>query len=294
MNGQLISKIALGAAQFGLPYGISNTEGQISLPEGKAIIDLARSAGIHTIDTAIAYGDSEATLGKLDVSGWQIITKLPEMPVSGDAVAAWVHVQLSNSLERLRIESAHGLLLHRPAQLNGPDGKALYHALMAERERGRISKIGISVYGPAELDQMPPSMKFDIVQAPFNVLDTRMTRSGWAAKLQDGGCELHVRSIFLQGLLLMQASSRPAYFSRWNTLWGHWESWLRDAGMSPLQACVRFALRTPGIDKVVLGVDCAKQLSDILAAADGDVPPLPASLCTDDTALLNPALWKHS
>jgi aryl-alcohol dehydrogenase-like predicted oxidoreductase len=293
-NVQIISKIALGAAQFGVSYGISNTSGQISLSEGRKIIDLARSASIHTIDTAIAYGNSEAKLGELDVSEWQVITKLPEAPVSGKAVAEWVQTQISNSLERLQIKSAHGLLLHRPAQLNGPDGKALYQALVAERGRGRVSKIGISIYEPVELDQIPPSMKFDIVQAPFSVLDTRMTRSGWAAKLQDSGCEFHARSIFLQGLLLMPQLARPAYFARWNTLWNNWEKWLQDTGLSPLQACVRYALRAPGIDKVVLGVDSAKQLSDILAAADGDTSLIPNHLCTEDTALLNPALWKHS
>ena len=288
------ARIALGTAQFGLPYGISNARGQITQDEGRAIIALARSAGIHTIDTAIAYGNSEASLGELDVSGWQIITKLPEMPVSGDTVADWVAAQLDGSLQRLRTDSVHGLLLHRPAQLLGRDGQALYHALLAEREAGRVGKIGISVYGPEELEQLPPSMKFDIVQATFNVLDTRMARSGWAARLQDAGCELHVRSIFLQGLLLMPRPARPAYFARWNTLWAGWERWLQDTGLSPLQACVRYALNAPGIDKVVVGVDGAEHLAEIMAAADGEMPPVPAELHTDDTALLNPALWNRS
>ncbi|MCW8831656.1 MAG: aldo/keto reductase [Gammaproteobacteria bacterium] len=294
MNGKIIaSKIALGSAQFGLTYGISNATGQITHSEGKAIIALGRSAGIHTIDTAIAYGDSEVTLGDLGVSEWQVITKLPEMPVSGNSVGDWVQVQLSGSLNRLRIESVHGLLLHRPAQLLGPDGKALYRALMAERKRGRVSKIGISIYGPEELELMPPSMRFDIVQAPFNILDTRMARSGWIERLQDAGCELHVRSIFLQGLLLMQRSARPAYFARWNALWADLESWLQDTGLSPLQACVRYALGVPGIDKVVMGIDSAAHLADIMSAAEGEIPQPPASLISDDTSLLNPALWKR-
>lgn len=285
------SKIVLGSAQFGLPYGISNSTGQVSLSEGEAIISLGQSAGIQTIDTAIAYGDSERKLGELGVTAWRVITKLPEMDVSGDLVAGWVHTQLSNSLKRLQVESVHGLLLHRPAQLLGPDGKELYRALMAERERGRVSKIGISIYGPEELELMPRSMKFDIVQAPFNILDTRAVRSGCGERLQEVGCELHVRSIFLQGLLLMSRPDRPSYFARWNTLWADWEKWLRDTDLSPLQACVRYALQAPYVDKVVVGVDSAAHLADILAAADGEVPTPPASLITDDIALLNPALW---
>lgn len=296
MSGQTItSKIALGTVQFGLPYGISNTGGQTPLAEAKAILTLARSANIQTLDTAIAYGNSEATLGALDVCGWQVITKLPEMPVTGEAaVKDWVKTQLDGSLNRLGLASVHGLLLHRPAQLNGPDGTTLYRALLEEREKGRVAKIGISIYGPDELDQLPTSMGLDIVQAPFNILDQRMATSGWIARLQEAGCELHVRSIFLQGLLLMQAAARPAYFSRWNALWENWESWLREAGLTPLQACLRHALNTPGIAKVVLGVDNAAHLADILTAADGALPLPPPGLAIEDIQLLNPALWNRS
>ncbi len=296
MSGQtIISKIALGTVQFGLPYGISNTGGQTPLAEAKAILTLARSAGIQTLDTAIAYGNSEATLGALDVCGWQVITKLPEMPVTGEAaVKDWVKTQLDGSLSRLGLASVYGLLLHRPAQLNGPDGATLYRALLEEREKGRVAKIGISIYGPDELNQLPNTMGLDIVQAPFNILDQRMATSGWIARLQESDCELHVRSIFLQGLLLMQAAARPAYFSRWNALWESWESWLREARLTPLQACLRHALNTPGIAKVVLGVDNAAHLADILAAADGP-PPLPTpGLAIEDPQLLNPALWNRS
>lgn len=294
MSGQtIVSKIALGTVQFGLPYGISNATGQTPLAEAQAILTLARSAGIQTLDTAIAYGNSEASLGVLNVSGWQVITKLPEMPATGEeSVRVWVRTQLDGSLNRLGLASVHGLLLHRPSQLQGPDGLALYQALLEEREQGRVSKIGISVYGPNELDQLPATMKFDIVQAPFNILDDRMARSGWITRLQETGCELHVRSIFLQGLLLMQASARPSYFAHWAALWQSWEGWLKEVKLTPLQACLRHALGSPGIAKVVLGVDNAAHLADILAEAVGETPLPPPGLAVEDSQLLNPALWK--
>ena len=292
MNGYSdTSKIVLGTVQFGLPYGISNTQGKVLHTEAAAILSLAHNSGINTLDTAIAYGESETTLGELNVTSWQVITKLPEMTVSGDAVTGWVEAQVNSSLNRLRTKSLYGLLLHRPAQLLGTDGKALYRALLAQREQGRVDRIGISVYGPEELDQLPASMKFDIVQAPLNILDTRMIRSGWVTKLKDAKCELHVRSIFLQGLLLMPSHTLPAYFSRWNALWQIWERWLQEVGLSPLQACVRYALHVPGVSKVVVGVNSAKHLTDILAATDGVVPSLPANFHSEDIALLNPALW---
>ena len=70
-------KLALGTAQFGMEYGIANKNGKVSLDEAKAIITLGRLAGIDTLDTAMAYGDSEESLGKLSTEDFHVITKLP-------------------------------------------------------------------------------------------------------------------------------------------------------------------------------------------------------------------------
>lgn len=294
MNGSAAAaRIALGTAQFGLPYGVANTRGQISEEEGGAILSLARGAGLRTLDTAIAYGDSESRLGRLGVREWQVITKLPAMPDDTASAADWVPGQVAGSMARLRAESLHGLLLHRPAQLCGSRGRGLYEALVRERESGRVERIGVSIYAPDELDALPPGMRFDIVQAPWSVLDQRMTGSGWAARLREEGCEFHARSLFLQGLLLMPPQARPPRFARWNSLLGRWDAWLARHGLDPLKACVGLALNTPGIDKVVVGVDSAAHLSQIIAAAGAGVrlPSLPTDLATDDVGLLNPALW---
>jgi aryl-alcohol dehydrogenase-like predicted oxidoreductase len=290
------SKIVLGTVQFGLPYGVSNTRGQVSHDEGRAILARAREAGIDTLDTAIAYGESEAALGTIGVADWQIITKLPEVPDNCVSVADWVEAHVDGSLARLGTSALHGLLLHRPEQLHGSNGLLLYTALVDQRKRGRISKIGISIYGPAELDDLPAAMRFDIVQAPFNVLDTRMIRSGWAARLRDTGTEFHARSIFLQGLLLMPAGRRPVFFSRWEELLADWDSWLEENCLTALEACMRHALHTPEISRLVIGVDSMSQLTEIAAAAanDGRLPSLPAELATVDAALINPSLWNQS
>ena len=44
---------------------------------------------------------------------------------------------------------------------------------------------------------------FDIVQAPFNLIDRRLIETGWLEKLNMSNIEVHCRSCFLQGLLLM-------------------------------------------------------------------------------------------
>ena len=72
-------RLAIGTAQFGMPYGISNKNGQTSELEIKKILDLASVGGVDTLDTAITYGKSEATLGQVGVTGWNVISKIPPM-----------------------------------------------------------------------------------------------------------------------------------------------------------------------------------------------------------------------
>ena len=293
-SSKVFHKIVLGTAQFGLSYGIANTAGQVSRTETASILNLAKNRGINTLDTAIAYGESEKVLGDIGIHDWQIISKLPALPDAVVDVATWVNAQVVGSLQRLKTNRLHAILLHRPAQLLDSRGAELYRALVVQQERGVVAKIGISIYEASELDQLIPRMRFDVVQAPFNVLDARMINSGWMEQLAATGCELHVRSVFLQGLLLMSPANRPTQFDRWQRLWTNWDAWLHDSGLTPLQACLRHALATPGIAKVVLGIDTTLQLEQILMASQGDLPPVPDTLKICDPELLNPALWKKT
>ncbi len=209
------NRLALGTVQFGLPYGIANQTGQISRDEAAAILNHAWAMGLDTLDTAIAYGGSEARLGEIGVKQWRVISKLPAVPESVTDVAAWVENSVNGSLERLNIPMLRGLLLHCSRQLLGVRGDTLYRALAAIKDEGKVEKIGVSIYGPEELDALWPHYQFDLVQAPFNVIDRRLATSGWLKRLHQAGIEVHVRSVFLQGLLLMDTANRPVSFNRW-------------------------------------------------------------------------------
>ena len=286
-------KLALGTVQFGLNYGIANHVGQVSQAEAGRILTLAAAHGIDMLDTAIAYGDSEQALGQLGVADWQIVTKLPSLPDDCKDVAAWVETQISGSLDRLGVERLHGVLLHRPDQLFGPQGAQLLSALKQLKEQGMARKIGVSIYAPDELERLFNAMDFDLVQAPLNILDRRLTDSGWAQRLKGLGAELHTRSVFLQGLLVMPASRRPAKFARWAALWSEWERWLAETGLTPLQACLNYALVIPEVDKLVIGVDSADHLHEILTAIDRPLHGLPEWPSALDPDLLNPARWSQ-
>lgn len=287
----LLKRFALGAAQFGLPYGIANQSGQVDEKEVRRILRVAQAAGLNTLDTAIAYGASEQVLGQIGVDGWQVVTKLPAIPEQSQDLSAWMQNSLEASLERLRLKRVAGLLLHTPSQLLSGCGRTIYQALIDLKRQGLVDQIGYSLYSPAELDALWARYPVDLVQAPFNVLDRRFRTSGWLARLHANGVAVHARSIFLQGLLLMDPALRPARFRTWATLWQMWDQWLTARQLTPLQACVGFAMTQPEFDRIIVGVDRMEQLQEILVAAEiGPVTP-PASLAVEDENLINPSRW---
>lgn len=291
-SNQHISKLALGTAQFGLAYGVSNASGQVSFEETMGILSAAREIGIDTVDTAVAYGDSERILGRVGMSDWSVISKLPAMPLGVTDVATWVEGQLHASMGRLGISQLDGLLLHRPEQLLGPYGAPLWSAIEDLRREGIVNKIGVSVYSYNELPALLSGRNIDLVQAPLNILDRSLVDSGWASRLNNQGIELHVRSAFLQGLLLME-KERPERFSHWQPLWSQWQEWLLEHQLTPVQACLRYCLSVPEVDRVVVGVESALQLSEIISAAIGLMPQPPAWCMPIDEVLSNPAKWSQ-
>lgn len=284
-------KLALGTAQFGLAYGIANTKGQVTAHAAGSILAHARAAGMDTIDTAIAYGASEQRLGDAGVSGWQVVSKLPAIPDGCADVRAWVSINVDASLARLQVPRLRGLLLHRPVQLLEADGPRLYQTLLELQDAGKIEKLGISIYEPSELDALCPRYAFDLVQAPFNVFDRRLATSGWLHRLHTDGVEVHVRSAFLQGLLLSKTGKSPVGFERWKSLWSSWRAWIASAGLNPLHAALGHVLSYPEIARVVVGVDSLEQLKEILGSVQGPHLRSPETLSSIDSDLLNPARW---
>ena len=278
-------RLALGTVQFGLDYGISNHDGQVSDEELDAIIALARQAGIDTLDTAQAYGNAEQRLGQRDITDFTLIDKLaPGLPLS-DVKAA-----LNNSLHWLGRKRLDGLLLHR-SQDTSP---ALFELLTDLQQQGAIGKLGISVYSPEELDTWSAAgYPLELVQLPANLLDQRFLRTGWLDKLVDMGCEIHVRSLFLQGLLLMQPAQRPDYFQRFATALERFDHW--HPSVAPLGRALSIMTALPQVSRFVVGVCHAQELAAIVAASqvqhecyEADI----AHLASMEQELINPGLWR--
>jgi aryl-alcohol dehydrogenase-like predicted oxidoreductase len=256
----LAQRLALGTAQFGLAYGLNNEAGQPALAAVAEVLAAARAAGLTLLDTAAAYGNSEARLGELvgADSNFELITKLPAGP------PAQVAQQLAESLARVRRPRLYGVLFHAFGPLQAEP--AAWQALQAARAAGQVTRIGASLYHPHEAEWLlTQGWDVDLVQVPYNVLDQRF--AAVLPRLAARGVEVHVRSVFLQGLLLREPTDLPEFFQPLAPKLRQLRALAVEAGVPLPAALLLFAAYAPGVARAVIGIDSVANLHQNLAAA---------------------------
>lgn len=287
-----MSKLALGTAQFGMKYGIKNLEGKIKFSEVNKILKLAKNLNIDLIDTAIAYGNSEKIIGDSGINDFKFVSKLPVLPKDCVNINSWVEEHVQSSLIRLGVSSLHGLLVHRSENLLGNEGKKLIKALKMVKRNGWVKKIGISIYDPSECEQVMQLIRIDIVQAPLNIVDRRLVASGLLSRLYSEGIEIHTRSVFLQGLLLMPYNKIPKNLNKWSKVWEKWSLELKNNDLSAAEVCLLYPLSLPEIDRVIVGVDNADQLKELVKRSKSQNSQIDCSfMISNDKMLINPSNW---
>jgi aryl-alcohol dehydrogenase-like predicted oxidoreductase len=290
-----VTRIGLGTAQLGSAYGVSNQSGKVGFSEASSIIRTAHAAGMAVLDTAGAYGDSEEVLGRVGVDSWRVVTKLTGLgDVAVAGIEAAVSEQIERSLRRLRVDNLDAVLLHRSSDGDGDRGRSIRRVLEQYRGKGLIGAIGVSIYDPTELDVLWSQWRPEIVQAPFNVFDRRLERSGWLDRLASEGCRVHFRSAFLQGLLLMPKAQIPRWFSRWSLELAEWHAWCAQRQMSPLQATLAFATSYEQAECTIIGVQSTTQLVEVLAAAESGQGVERPDFNVSDPEILEPSRWGAS
>ncbi len=264
-------KLGLGTAQFGLDYGVSNRSGKTPASEVAAILREAAAHGIEVLDTAPLYGDSEAAIG-LALAGsdrFRIVTKTPAFGRRAIDANDIKHLRdtFLQSLQKLRLRSVYGLLVHHGEDLLAVNGERLFEAAHALKREGFVQKMGASVYDVQHIDALLAHFPIDLIQLPVSVFDQRLVASGHLHELKARGIEIHARSVFLQGLLLMPPEALP---ERFQPVRGHiaaYREFLRGQGVSPVEAALGFALALPEIDVMICGVNDLRQFQELIAAS---------------------------
>ena len=297
-------RLTLGSAQWGMPYGIANRTGPPDGDELAAMLTLAREAGIRSIDTARAYGDSEARVGRALAAhpDWRVIKKLAPDVDAADLELSEnlerVEASLARSREALGVESIPVLLLHRFAHRHAFGGK-LWRALLAEREAGRIGQLGVSAANPEEAWAALEDPDVEILQVATSLLDLRLQRQGFFARAREAGRTVYVRSVYLQGLAHLGSARLPRALAELATAIGTIEGFAAELGVKPRTLYLAFVRELPGVHPV-LGCETASQLAQLLRdwedeAVDGALlSSLIDRLPTAPAALVDPSLWPAS
>ncbi len=288
-NTSYIKKIALGTVQFGLNYGINNTSGQIETAEARKILSYAESNGIATLDTAHAYGDSEKVLGSLlQKNQFHIISKLPHCEI--DAVEAL----FQETLERLQTNSLYGYLYHHFKTFQ--ENRLTFEKMLSFKEKNFVRKIGFSLYHPYEVDLLiDNNIPFDLVQIPYSIFDQRFNTK--LSLLKEKNVEIHVRSLFLQGLMFKKSEELSPFFESAAPHIKKLHSISIEHHISIASLCINFGLMNNSIDKIVIGVDSLENLQENVRITE-EVKKVESlknelsSLAVTDENILLPYNWK--
>ena len=285
------SKIIIGSANFDQVYGIKKNF--IKKNEIKKLLDLASKNKIKIIDTSPLYNNSEKIIGLLNNNRFKIISKIPKPPknIKRKNIKKWLKQTVMVSLKNLKLKKFECLLLHNANSLLGKNGDEIYKCIRNMKIDGFTNKVGVSIYDFHVLDKILKRFKFNLIQAPFNILDQRLVEKGWLKKLKKRNIEIHARSIFLQGVLLLKHNQLPKKLIKFKKKLMVWENWLKKNKFNSLQLCLSFVLNHQQLDGIVVGCDNTNQLKKILKVKKLKNNFSLPNLNIKDKKLIDPREW---
>jgi nucleoside-diphosphate-sugar epimerase/aryl-alcohol dehydrogenase-like predicted oxidoreductase len=289
-NKAFITKLGIGTLQFGLNYGIANKDGKLKNLEINKIKNMSKAHNINIVDTANVYGNSENRLGDLGFSDFKLVSKLPVTQPPIDRVN-WVLKNVRKSLKKLNVTKLYGMHIHNTKYLLDKKGYKIYNGLVKAKKEGLINKIGVSVYTIQELKKIILRFKIDLVLLPFNIFDQRLIKSNILQELKDRNIEIHTRTTFLQGLLLLEGSKIPSKFKKYKKYFDNWNKIQKKIKIPKFEICLKYALSNKYIDKVIVGIDNSKQFNLLIKAA-GYLKIQSKSIdASKEIDLINPSKW---
>lgn len=288
MGNTLHKKIAIGAAQFGFDYGVANKNGQVKKDEVSQILDFAQRQGINTIDTAKDYGNSEETIGSYindyQDAYWEIITKVNKE--GGD-----LETQIDDSIDKLNT-APYAVLAHSAADYLDPIFCNKLHQMKNIR---KILKIGVSVYTIDEISKVLDVTPPDIIQCPLNILDTKLYKNGILDKIKSYNINIHIRSVFLQGLFYLSKEDIKISFPDLLPTIERLISISNNAGITLAELSLLWVSSLEQVDKIIIGVDSIDQLKDHVITLNKKVDHIifeeSLSINYENESILNPSLW---
>lgn len=278
-------ELGLGTVQFGLAYGVAGPGSVVDPDEARRILWSAWDRGVTTLDTAPAYGDIEQRLSALcGDRPFRIFSKISALPASMTPreQATWCLESAKRSYERLG-DRLCGLLFHDDSDFRRLSLASCLEPLIGWAEQLDIA-IGTSTYEPtivAELGEL-----IGVAQVPGNAFDQRIVEVTPPANV-----EVHLRSAFLQGLLLMRGEDASARVPEGRVALNDWAAWCATRGKAPLDAALSVAKSFP-VDVCLVGVQDLRQFDDIADAWEATDSCAAPELRVTNPAVVDPRRWR--
>lgn len=270
-NGYKISALTLGTAQLGLAYGVNNDKGMPTFEESSELLTTALGLGITSFDTARAYGESEAVLGryfKAEAREKTLITKVIFNGEPKEKIKDELFRQAADSAKKLGLNKLPFLMLHREGYIE-QYGDTLINAMQDLKNEGLVDGVGVSFSEKSRLLEYCLSTPFDCIQIPANMLDNAEIRSGALKSISEKGTAVFVRSVYLQGLFFKDTNALPESLKGEKPLLDKLHSLASDFGFSMAEMALGFIRDTEGIDSLVMGADTPDQLRESVNLLDG-------------------------
>ena len=293
----LSKKIILGGAQLGNKYGVYSRGTKMkNLNELKKIFKFSINNNLRYIDTAHDYGNSEKVIGQLSSNKFKIISKLNiDTKLSAKNLELFIIKKMNISLKKLKKKKIDILLLHNFDKFfnNKKNLSKIYKVLVKFKNYGIISKIGISTYYPEKIHKFFKIFKYEVVQAPLNIFDQRLLSSKFYNSKSFKNVEIHVRSVFLQGILLKK--KYPNYFKKWKKKMKLLLDFIQKNNIDPIHFCLAFVMSANRVKKVIIGVQNLSQLKEIIKKMKKKIKynkKIFNNFIIKDDKLIIPSYWK--
>lgn len=281
------SKIVLGTAHFGMPYGINKKE--VELDDIGQILDYAKKNKINYLDTAPTYKNALEKLSTFSLKEWNIISKIPSKPKDVKDIKSWINKIFFYTLNTLKIDKIDTILIHDENNIcHKKNGDEFYKSLNDLKNQGLIRNIGCSIYIPKKLIKILGRYKFDIIQSPYNIFDKRILLPEVTKILHKKKIKLHLRSIFLQGLLLRKQNI-PKKFVK-NKILKKFNIWLKETKSENISTCLG-CISQIKFDKLVVGIDNKSQLNDIIKNVRNPSKKIPSFNVNENNIIIDPRKW---
>ncbi len=281
----LKKKIVIGSANFAQKYGVDSKI--ISPKEIKKILNLAKKNNIYEIDTAQVYLKNKEIFKSIS-KGFKFSSKIK--PNHKWISLEFCQKQLDEHLYNLNTKKIKTLLIHDVGILFTKNGDQIFKNLNELKKKKYFQKIGLSIYDTNCLNYLVSNYDLDVVQCPYNIIDKRILTTGWFDKLKEKGIETHVRSIFLQGLLVNRLVCKKPYFKKWEQKISDWFLWLDNNNISPIDYCLNDLLNCE-FDKIIIGVNNFENLKEIIYFKKININKM-INFKINDLKLIDPRKWK--